>query len=595
MKEKKTERRCAKRESFDPMGIGIVHSGDAELYAETPVISNKQTQYVDILNKNACGLCIRITGTINILHPGRPFSLEMYRGHDKPWEIYRCRVLWAHQEDVSQGISLLGCRFEKTDTDKNWCLKDKAVNAPSPEDYGFLKATHLFKSIDRGGLCPFLNTLRFRKVKSGELVMKQGDEGDACFVIQKGIGIVFIQKDIKKYQIARVKQGEIIGEMAILTGEVRNASVIAETDMELWSIDKTRFDEITQKYSDVRSFLTELLTERFVSRKKIADRGIGKYLIQHKIGTGGYAIVYGGIHALLNMPVAIKMMKHDMAMDKDFLHNFRNEARTIARFNHKNIVKVYDIEERFRTIFIIMELLEGATLEEILETKAVLPHFKIIDYLIEICAGLAYAHTAGIVHQDIKPANIFITADGTVKILDFGLACPCASENVDMPGTPFYMSPEQIEMESIDERSDIYSLGIMAYEVLTGRRPYPENDLLKLMNLHVEQDIPDPWDLNPDIPKELRSFILKACSRDRSDRYKNMAEILDFLKPLRKNSYPVRKSAMTEKVKMTSLFLFSRDSQQLELNRLLEEFSTKAQKIGVNIKAADFNDINLGS
>jgi serine/threonine protein kinase len=472
---------------------------------------------------------------------------------------------------------------------------DKAVNAPSPDDYVFLKATHLFQSIDRGGLCPFLNTLRFCKVSSGELIMKQGDEGDACFLVQKGSGIVFIQKDIKKYQIAKVKEGEIIGEMAILTGEVRNASVIAETDMELWSIDKARFAEITQKYPDVRCFLTELLTERFVSRKRIADREIGKYLIQHKIGTGGYAIVYGGIHGLLNMPVAIKMMKHDLAMDKDFLHNFRNEARTIARFNHKNIVKVYDIEERFQTVFIIMELLQGASLEEILETKAALPHFKVIDYLIQICAGLAYAHAAGIVHQDIKPANIFITAEDTVKILDFGLACPCASENVDMPGTPFYMSPEQIEMASIDERSDIYSLGIMTYELLTGRRPYPEDNLLKLMDLHVEQDIPDPWDLNPDIPKELRGFILKACSRDRDSRYKNMDEILDFLRPLKQDSYPFRKSAMPEKIKMTSLFLFSNDSQHLELNRLLEEFSAKAQKIGVTIKAADFPDIQIDS
>lgn len=595
MKEKNLERRSAKRESLDPMGIGIVHPGNADPYAESPDMCDKQTQYVDILNKTACGLCIRITGTLDILHPDRPFYLEIYRGNDKLWEIYLCHILWVHNDDTSEDVSLMGCRFEKTDADKNWCLKDKTVNAPSPDDYLFLKATHLFKSIDRGGLCPFLNTLRFRKVKSGELIMKQGDEGDACFLVQKGSGIVFIQKDIKKYQIARVKEGEIIGEMAILTGEVRNASVIAETDMELWSIDKTRFDEITQKYPDVRSFLTELLTERFVSRKKIADRKIGKYLIQHKIGTGGYAIVYGGIHGLLNMPVAIKMMKHDLAMDKDFLHNFRNEARTIARFNHKNIVKVYDIEERFQTVFIIMELLEGASLEEILETKAVLPHFKVIDYLIQICAGLAYAHAAGIVHQDIKPANIFITADDTVKILDFGLACPCASENVDMPGTPFYMSPEQIEMESIDERSDIYSLGIMTYELLAGRRPYPEDNLLKLMDLHVEQDIPDPWDINPDIPKELKSFILKACSRDRDSRYKNMDEVLDFLRPLKQDSYPDRNSAMIERVKMTSLFLFSSDSQQLELNRLLEEFSAKAQKIGVTIKAADFPDIQIDS
>jgi serine/threonine protein kinase len=595
MEKTDIKRRSAKRKSLDPMGIGIIHLENGGISDEAPVFCGKQTQYVDIVNQSDCGLCIRITGPLDLANPDRPFFLEIFNDTDKIWETHLCQVFWVNKNDACEDVSFMGCRYEKTDTDQNWCVNNKNLNAPTPEDYLFLQSTHLFQSIDRGGLCPFLNTLCFHEVKSGELIIRQGDEGDACFLVQKGRGIVFIQKDIKKYQVARVNAGEIFGEMALLTGEVRNASVIAETDMELWSIEKNRFDEITKKYPDVRSFLTELLTERFVSRKKIADRRIGKYLIQHKIGTGGYAIVYGGIHALLNMPVAIKMMKHDLAMDKDFLHNFRNEARTIARFNHENIVKVYDIEERFHTVFIIMELLDGVSLEEILADKAVLPHFKVLDYLIQICSGLAYAHDAGIVHQDIKPANIFLTNRGTIKILDFGLACPCATENVDMPGTPFYMSPEQIEMESVDERSDIYSLGIVVYEILIGRRPYPEEDLLKLMNLHVDQDIPDPWEINPEIPEELREFIVKACSRDKTARYRNMGEILDFLRPFQKNSYLDRKSPKTEKRKMTSLFLFSSDSQQLELTRLLEEFSTKAQNIGITIKAADFSNIDFGS
>jgi len=582
------ERRKSNRENLDPMGIGIAHLENEECFNKTSTNPGKQTCYIDIVDKSDSGYRLRITGSVDT---NGLFLLEVYNNDRKTWEASHCEVMWMNKDNKNPEFSLMGCRHQKTDPDKIWDQENKAVHVPSPDDYSFIQSTHIFQSIDRGGLCPFLNSLSFRTVKSGELIMKQGDSGDACFLVQKGSGIVFIEKDSKRHQVAKIKEGEIIGEMAILTGEVRNASVIAETDMELWSIEKNKFDEIIEKYPDVRSFLTELVTERFVSRKTIADRKIGKYLIQHKIGTGGYAIVYGGRHELLNMPVAIKMMKHDMAMEKTFLNNFRNEARMIAQFNHENIVKVYDIEERYRTVFIIMELLEGVSLEEILENKTRLPYFKVIDYLIQICSGLQYAHAKGIVHQDIKPANIFITNEDTVKILDFGLACPAATENIDTLGTPFYMSPEQIEMEIIDERSDIYALGIMTYEIILGKRPYPEDNLLKLMNLHVEEDIPDPWETDPDIPGELRAFILKACSRNKSDRYGNMNDILSFIKPLKENALLNQKSVTMEKRKMTALFLFSSDSQQLELNTLLEEFSLKTQQLGITMKVADFTNI----
>lgn len=585
-------RRKLKRESLDPMGIGIAHLGNSELVCKSSDRSEKQTQYIDIVNRSDDGFCLRITCLFNT---NIPFLLEVYDNDTKTWKTCLCEGMWVQKDSKNNGFSLMGCQYRKTDQEQLWNGEDKETNVPSPDDFSFIKWTRIFQAIDRGGLCPFLNALNFCKVKSGELIMKQGDEGDVCFLVQKGICIVFIEKDLIRHQIARIREGEMVGEMALLTGEVRNASVIAETDMELWSIEKNKFDEISEKHPDVRCFLTELITERFASRNKIADRKIGKYLIQHKIGKGGYAIVYGGKHELLNMPVAIKMMKHDMAMEKDFLNNFRNEARMIAQLNHENIVKVYDIEERYQTVFIVMELLEGASLEEILENRTTLPYLKVVDYLIQICSGLQYAHDKGFIHQDIKPGNIFITTEDTVKILDFGLACPPATENVDTPGTPFYMSPEQIEMELIDERSDIYALGIMIYEILIGNRPYPEENLLKLMDLHVQEDIPDPWETDPDIPRDLRNFILKACSRNKKDRYRNMNEILAHIGPLKQNFHLDRKSVVTEKRKMTSLFLFSSESQQLELNKLLEEFSSKAQHLGITIKVTDFPNIQLGS
>jgi CRP-like cAMP-binding protein len=148
--------------------------------------------------------------------------------------------------------------------------------------------------------------------------------------------------------VARLQDGDIVGEMALITGEPRSAHVDTETDMQLWCLTKAQFDELSEAYPDLRSFLTDLVTQWFETRTVTAERKIAKYILTDIIGKGSYSIVYRGVHQALNMSVAIKMMKHDMAMENDFIKNFRNEAKTIAKFNHENIVKVYDIEERYQ-------------------------------------------------------------------------------------------------------------------------------------------------------------------------------------------------------------------------------------------------------
>jgi serine/threonine protein kinase len=278
------------------------------------------------------------------------------------------------------------------------------------------------------------------------------------------------------------------------------------------------------------------------------------------------------------MPVAVKMMKHDMAMDRDFLKNFRDEAKTIARFDHENIIRVYDIEERFRTIFIIMEHLQGHSLRTELNRRGHIPAGQALSYLLQVCSGLNYAHQRGIVHQDVKPGNIFLLPRGRVKILDFGLSCRCGSQG-QFIGTPSYMSPEQIECLEIDERTDIYALGIMAYELLAGRRPYPEDDPHRMLELHVEEDIPDPVDAVPGLPEELRYFIRKACARDPEKRYRNIDGAMQELQPLaaRLDRSVVPPPAGDRK--MASVFLSYDASKQLAVYRLLEEMRLKIAEI----------------
>jgi serine/threonine protein kinase len=286
------------------------------------------------------------------------------------------------------------------------------------------------------------------------------------------------------------------------------------------------------------------------------------------------------------MPVAIKMMKHNQAMDPDFIENFRREGKIIARLNHPNIVQIYDIEEKYRTIFIIMEYLDGESLEALLERKGALPFARALDFLLQICSGLAYAHDREIVHRDVKPANILIMDHDRIKLLDFGLACTPGEEDYEQTGTVQYMSPEQIEGDPVDLRSDIYSLGITAYEMFTGQKPFAENDILALMKLHVNQNIPDPSILVPDLPDAVTRFILKACHRSPEKRYRNLHEVIETLS----SAAAALKEGISRKpadVKEVTVVLVTHDrSRGASLNKLLDEFSSRAEDLGLSLVVA---------
>jgi Tfp pilus assembly protein PilZ len=501
------------------------------------------------------------------------------------WTAFEGKVIWLHQNFTKPNYYLLGVQFQRLKLHEEVTGSKRML----PSDVEFLMHTQLFNIIPQEAKCPLLNCIKPRYLRSGERLISQGEIGDTFYLIQHGSCLVSVEKDKKLHAIARVKPGDIVGEIATLTGEPRSAHVDAETDMKVWCITRKQFDSLCREYPDLLNFLTEIVTNRFYSSRVIADRTIGKYVVNEVIGRGGYSIVYKGIHSALNMPVAIKMLKHDLALRSDFSEQFINEAKVIARLNHDNIVKVFDIEELYRTFFIIMEHLEGVPLKFILEKMPKLPLNRGLDILLQVCHGLAYAHGHGIIHRDINPNNIFILPDGRVKIVDFGLACSSGSEGNLFEGTIFYISPEQIRAERLDERTDIYSLGIMAYEMVTGKKPFPYNDIPKIIDFHLQQDIPDPRESVPDLPDELINVILRCTKKEPSKRYQRIQDIIDELKPLAEKMG--LETQLREKRKMLSLFVFYQDEQQLVLKRLVEEFSNELKKMGVILRAADFKDV----
>jgi serine/threonine protein kinase len=513
---------------------------------------------------------------------------------EQVWQAFRGKVVWGRESPDKKEYYLLGVRFHPATVpaelpmDKTAVLKKRMY----PRDLEFLMRVPLLDCLTQDARCPLLNTMTPEHVQAGERFISQGDEGNSLYLIQEGTCVVNLEKDGMTHPIARRREGDLIGEMAIFTGEPRRAHVDAETHMKLWRINRDQFDTMCETYPDLRGFLTDLITRRFSSERMTADRTIGKYVITEILGRGGYSNVYRGTHASLNMPVAIKMLNHDMAMDPEFSEKFRNEAKTIARLNHENIIKVYDIEELYRTIFIIMEFLEGVPLDYVMEKMERLPPRRVLDIVLQLCAGLAYAHENGIVHQDIKPGNIFIQPDYRAKIVDFGLAVrPGTVDDLCWPGSVLYAPPEKIQGDPVDERSDIYALGITTYEMVTGQRPFFGNDPSEVMSLHVNKDVPDPRRSIPDLPEELSHFILRATKRDPSERYDNVPQILNELQPLAQQMGLMRHLQVKEQRKMMSLFLFYQDEHQLTLKRLVEEFTNELKKIGADIRAADFKDI----
>jgi tRNA A-37 threonylcarbamoyl transferase component Bud32 len=578
-------RRHNQRIDLNPPEVGILLLEDAGHVYGTTLVPSPRKLFIDMMNRSQEGVGIQ---TEKEIEPETTFYLQAFNRDRKSWELFKGQTKWL-LKDREKGIYYkVGAELKSAQV-ANGLFREKDHHhkkMPGASDYQFFRKTDLLKSISRDSVCSLLNCITFKHVKAGERFITQGGSGDACFIIQQGICVVNVEKDGEMLPVVRKQAGDVVGEMALITGEPRSAHVDAEADMHLWCLKKAHFDKISQTHPELRSFLTDLIANWFETRPITAERRIGKYVITDIIGKGGYSIVYRGVHEVLGMPVAVKMMKHDMAMRSDFIQNFKNEAKTIAKFNHENIVNVYDFEERFQTLFIVMEHLEGMSLRSLLKRMLKLPPIWVVDYLLQICAGLQYSHTKNVVHQDIKPGNIFILPNDKIKILDFGLACPSGAEQ-SFDGTPFYMSPEQIDCLPVDVRTDIYSLGLMAYEMLTGQRPFPEKDAWEVMDLRLKHDIPDPAEIVPDLPEALRNFILKACARDINQRYPNMDQAIGVLRPLVQDSRLPKNDLTIEKKKNFSLLLTYSDKNQSALKRLVEVFKANAQALGADVKITD--------
>ncbi len=253
----------------------------------------------------------------------------------------------------------------------------------------------------------------------------------------------------------------------------------------------------------------------------------GRYDIIGRIGTGGMADVYKAMDRVLNRYVAVKVLKREFREDETFVQKFRTEAQSAAGLSHANIVSVYDVGEDRGLYYIVMELVEGITLKDYIKKKGRLSPKETISIAIQVCSGIEAAHNSKIIHRDIKPQNIIISKEGKVKVTDFGIAKATSSNTIstNAMGSVHYTSPEQARGGFSNEKSDIYSLGITMYEMITGKLPFDGDSTVAIALKHLQEDIKEPSELVSDIPYSLEQIILKCTQKSQDRRYANVNQL----------------------------------------------------------------------
>ncbi len=394
----------------------------------------------------------------------------------------------------------------------------------------FLRQVEAFEQLDPAGARHLAEEIREQSFAAGTTILERGQDGDCMYVLVIGeVDVSIIDETGERLLSVRLGPRQIFGEMALLTGEPRTANVVANSDCHCLVLEKHSVEQLIREQPPIARFLTTILGHRLLAANGIKQ--VGKYRLVGELGRGSMGIVYEAIHPTLDRPVAIKMLSHELIYRPQFVERFRNEAKIIARLRQPGIVEVFDTEEAYATFFIVMEKLPGHSLEEEIAAHGRLDETSVRSILCQLAAALDVAHRHDIVHRDVKPSNIVRGIDGQVKLMDFGLALDpeaekavCGGESLRV-GTPVYMAPEQVNGEPLSGQSDIYSLGIIAYEMLVGEPPYAGN-ILQVMQQHVDGPVPDAGKRRPDLAADLRSFVLKACAKLADERFADCGEIL---------------------------------------------------------------------
>lgn len=372
-----------------------------------------------------------------------------------------------------------------------------------------------------------LEELEFRP---GERLIKQGDPADGLYLLTKGdVEIRSTDDEGESRVIADAGCGEILGEMALLTDEPRTADVVAKTASNVRFLPAPVFHDLATEFPVIGRILTQLLAERLgqSGHDALSGKTFGRYRIVRRLGRGGMAIVYRAEDIQTGEPVALKMMSHRLVYDANALNLFQREAQMIESFDHPGIVRMLGRFKAFRSFFIVLEFCDGVTLDRVVRRYGPLAEKQFRRVVAQLAGALAYAHSNNVVHRDVKPSNVMLTAANEVKLMDFGLARPVETEASSrglIAGTPRYMAPEQLQGDMTSPRADLFSLGCTAWKLLTGDDLIRDTRITDILRRHENWKIPELRGVS----REVVEFIGTCLQVDPEKRDIDLAAVSEW-------------------------------------------------------------------
>jgi len=365
-----------------------------------------------------------------------------------------------------------------------------------------------------------------------ETIIRQGDPGDSVMVVLEGSVVVALRDGDTVQRITTLGSHELIGEMALVTGEPRSADVLAEGDVRVLRLPADAFQELAFCNPELGVVMTALVASRLGEQSidGMGGKEVGGYRIVRCVGRGGMAVVYEAEGE--EGRVALKMMSHRLLYERGAMARFEREASTLQSLQHRNIAKVHRNFPAFRTLFYAMEFCDGPVLADLIARHHPVGEDQARGIIGQVASALHYMHGEHVVHRDLKPSNLMLTQGGQVKLTDFGLAKPTGftpgtsiTEERTLLGTPLYMPPEQLAGEECDAAADVYALGCVAFELIAGRPAFRASTFTKLVEEKMSFGLPAADDIGGGVSAEMHAFLERCLRRDPRARDVDLATV----------------------------------------------------------------------
>lgn len=380
-----------------------------------------------------------------------------------------------------------------------------------------------------------------RSFQPGDAMMTQGEPADGLLILLEGAAHARLRgHDGEERCIGHFTSGDLVGEMALVTREPRSATVVADSLIQALLVPTAAFDRLAGRHFDLGVMLTELVADRLGrgAHDGLGGKQVEGFRILRCVGRGAMSVVYRAENQSTGELVALKMMSYRLIYNPAALARFHQEAALLQDLDHANIAHLKRLFPAYHTFFLVMELCEGVDLQRLVASAGPLSEARVRPILGQLARALEYVHAHGVVHRDLKPGNVMITRDGDVKLTDFGLATPSAAMDdrtriVDhaVVGTPAFMAPEQLAGGVVDRRTDIYALGCLAYDLLTGRHLFDASSNLELLQKKLGMPLPPAADIGEGLSAELYDFLQRAVRVNPDERPSSLASLVEWAAP----------------------------------------------------------------